>query len=75
MNTHAPPEIKRGGRLAPATPKTNELPQGFHSYGVASIWQREAARLFGEFWRTGEQRHIDAFARHVVGMRQRMVGA
>jgi hypothetical protein len=32
-------------------------------------WQREAARLFHEYWRTGNQRHLRAFFRHVVAMR------
>jgi hypothetical protein len=32
-------------------------------------WQREAARLLAEFWRTGDQRHLAAFVQHVVAMR------
>jgi len=32
-------------------------------------WQREAARLFNEYWRTGGERHLAAFVRHVVAMR------
>jgi hypothetical protein len=32
-------------------------------------WQREAARLFNEYWRTGDKRHLAAFVRHVVAMR------
>ena len=37
------------------------------------IWQgyeREAARLFREFWRTADERHLRAFTAHVVGMRR-----
>jgi len=32
-------------------------------------WKSEAARLFNEYWRTGGQRHLTAFIRHVVAMR------
>jgi hypothetical protein len=32
-------------------------------------WQREAARLFTEFWRTDNERHLRAFFTHVVAMR------
>jgi hypothetical protein len=32
-------------------------------------WQREAARLFAEFWHSGDQRHLVAFVRHVSAMR------
>jgi hypothetical protein len=35
----------------------------------AVVWEREAARLFGEFWRSGNQKHLSAFAEHVRGMR------
>jgi hypothetical protein len=35
----------------------------------AVAWQREAARLFREFWRTGNEKHLAAFRMHVVAMR------
>lgn len=35
----------------------------------AVAWQREAARLFCEFWRTGNEKHLAAFRAHVVAMR------
>jgi hypothetical protein len=35
----------------------------------AVAWQRQAARLFREFWRTGNQKHLRAFFTHVVAMR------
>jgi hypothetical protein len=35
----------------------------------ASAWEREAARLFREFWRTANPKHLRAFATHVVAMR------
>jgi hypothetical protein len=37
-------------------------------------WEREAARLFQESWRTGDQKHLRAFCRHVVAMRTHLVG-
>jgi hypothetical protein len=38
-----------------------------------SGWRREAARLFCEFWRTGGNRHLLAFVRHVMAMRTHQV--
>ena len=35
-------------------------------------WQHEAARLFGEYWCTGKQKHLIAFAVHIAGMRVRL---
>jgi hypothetical protein len=35
----------------------------------AVAWEKEAARLFREFWRTGNQKHLRAFFTHVVAMR------
>ena len=35
----------------------------------AVAWQREAARLFREFWGIGNQKHLRAFFTHVVAMR------
>jgi hypothetical protein len=35
----------------------------------AAAWGKEGARLFREFWRTGNQKHLRAFAMHVVAMR------
>lgn len=36
---------------------------------VSVRWEREAARLFREFWRSGDQRHLWAFFTHVAAMR------
>lgn len=36
-------------------------------------WQREAARLFREYWRTADDKHLAAFVRHVVAMRTHAV--
>jgi hypothetical protein len=32
-------------------------------------WQLEAARLFSEYWRTADERHLRAFNTHVAAMR------
>jgi hypothetical protein len=32
-------------------------------------WQREAARLFNEYWRSGDKRHLAALVTHVAAMR------
>jgi len=39
-----------------------------------SGWKREAARLFNEYWRTGGERHLAAFNRHVMAMRAHQAG-
>ena len=38
-------------------------------------WRREAVRLFGEYWRTSNPKHLRAFCRHVVAMRAHEVRA
>ena len=37
--------------------------------GIWNRWCREATRLFAEYWRTANAKHLSAFARHVHGMR------
>jgi hypothetical protein len=32
-------------------------------------WQCEATRLFREYWRTADQKHLRAFCSHVIAMR------
>src|SRR5438105_1614196 len=34
-------------------------------------WKREAARLFGLYWRSGDLKHFHAFGRHIDAMRRR----
>ena len=76
---NSPP--KKGRRLGTAR-KTTEpsaayrlLPvlQAAHleKFSVTHVvaWEREAARLFREFWRTGNPKHLRAFVRHVHAMR------
>jgi len=33
------------------------------------VWKHEAARLFAEYWRTNDLKHLLAFVRHVQAMR------
>ena len=65
----SPPINARARRLT----GRRELTDLQRRYSVAPIvqarWQREAARLFREYWRTGNPRHLAAFVRHVVAMR------
>jgi len=42
---------------------------------IWAVWQREAARLFNEYWRTADKRHLAAFVRHVVAMRAHQASA
>ena len=41
---------------------------------TGAAWRREAARLFREFWRSGNQKHLCAFVKHVQGMRAHCAG-
>jgi len=78
MNAHDPP--KRESRPARAAVLQNLLltdnRENFHIAQLRQdslrVWQREAGRLFHEFWRTGRREHINAFAVHVIGMRSRI---
>jgi hypothetical protein len=82
MNTNAlaPPKAKR--RLCRTALLNTELLAAYRLLPVlqaapleklngahAVAWEREAVRLFREFWRTGNQKHLRAFVRHVVAMR------
>ena len=80
MNTHGPPKEKR--RLCGTALRNTELLAAYRLLPVlqaapleklngahAVAWEREAARLFREFWRTGNQKHLRAFFTHVVAMR------
>ena len=68
------PPIKREGRPAKAALRKLKLVAAYRKSDVAQMWGREGARLFNEFWRSGRRVHIDAFVRHVVGMRERLTG-
>jgi hypothetical protein len=79
MNAVAPPKKERG---LGTTLKTTELLAAYRLWpalqaaplettddGYTAVWEREAGRLFREFWRTGNQKHLHAFFTHVVAMR------
>jgi hypothetical protein len=36
---------------------------------VWAVWRREAERLFADYWRTGDLKHLCAFVRHIHAMR------
>jgi len=72
VSAHAPPKREsRPGRAALENLQRDSS-QDFHVTQPFG-WQREAARLFGEYWRTGRPADIEAFARHVIGMRTRLI--
>jgi hypothetical protein len=59
---------KKGG--LPAALQVAERPAVYRWFPrLQAAWEREAARLFGEVWRTGNQKHLRAFFTHVVAMR------
>jgi hypothetical protein len=43
--------------------------------GCFPRWQREAARLLNEYFRTGNPKHLVAFVVHIIGMRTRFARA
>jgi hypothetical protein len=80
MNALAPPK-KAPGALASNTGRKLITSIGYYTFDllqagtVWAIWQREAERLFVEYWRTGNHRHLRAFFTHVVAMRAYEGGA
>ena len=72
MNGLAPPKRSAPGREITGAAKLRLLeayPMVDQSQLYFARWQCEAARLFREFWRIGNQKHLRAFYTHVVGMR------
>jgi hypothetical protein len=61
--------------------KLIDVPGCYQARGLAQAaiiwnrWQREASRLFAEYWKTGDPRHLAAFCRHAHGMRVHVRGA
>ena len=73
MNSHAPPKQKR----APAKSafQNTEMPTAYRSLPVLqAVWEREGARLFREYWRSGNLKDLHAFVVHVVAMRALLLG-
>jgi len=69
----APSQKKRGAfNSAPEFPSIRAteylVPPGLQA--PWQRWQRRAATFIAEFWLTGNHKHLDAFVRHVVGMRK-----
>jgi hypothetical protein len=58
---NVPPKEKRAP--AESALQNLQLRPAYHD------WVLEATRLLAEFWRTGNRKHLDAFATHVVAMR------
>ena len=50
-------------------PRAYHAPTLIQTEVVWNRWLREATRLFAEYWRTANAKHLSAFARHVHGMR------
>jgi len=70
MNGHS--KRKRGSHAALQTAEllpAYRLPPFLQLVPPLVGWEREAARLFREFWRTGNQKHLRAFFTLVVAMR------
>ena len=75
----SPPKKGRGLGTAPKTteplaayrllPVLQPAPLEKINSACAAVWEREAARLFREFWRTGNQKHLRAFSAHVGALR------
>jgi hypothetical protein len=63
-----PPKKERGVGTAL---NTAEVPVIYHFLlGIqADVRGRECARLFLEFWRTGDPKHLEAFVQYVTGLR------
>jgi len=75
-----PAKIRTGGtRVSGAPKKTGGLPGALQVVERRAVyrwlprlqaaWEREVARLFGEFWRSGDQKHLRAFVTHGVAKR------
>jgi hypothetical protein len=80
MNTalvcaNAPPGNADAGLANRRREKLIDVPGVYHGHDLAQAnnvwagWCREASRLFAEYWRTANAKHLGAFAAHVHGMR------
>lgn len=57
---------KTGHKLTQAEYRALDLLQ---ARTVWAVWRREAERLFADYWRTGDLKHLRAFVRHIHAMR------
>jgi len=74
MNSLGPPKAAGGSanaahEIAELLPEYRRQPVLQPALVCVVAWEREAVRLFREFWRTGNQNHLRAFFTHVVAMR------
>jgi hypothetical protein len=71
---NGPPKKAPGEACQRTGRKLIDVPRAYHRPGLGQRgiiwkrWEREAARLFREFWSTGNQKHLRAFVRHIVAM-------
>ncbi len=55
--------------------KLIDFPPAYHTPALVQSriiwkhWKREASRLFAEYWRTADAKHLSALATHLHGMR------
>ena len=68
------PPGKRNGAVQTPIPNHLNSPRAYHGSGfvergIWSSWVREGQRLFTEYWRTANAKHLSAFATHAHGMR------
>ena len=72
---NSPPRNADAGLANRRREKLIGLPGAYHGHGLVQSaivwnrWRREATRLFAEYWRTANAKHLSAFATHVHGMR------
>jgi hypothetical protein len=69
------PPKKRGGSVNAALNKlTSTRILSPRAATIKAIWQREAVRLFREYWRSGNPKHLVAFVVHITAMRSHATG-
>jgi hypothetical protein len=70
-----PPENADAGLANRRHEKLIDVQGGYHGSAFAQSgivwnrWCREASRLFGLYWLTGDERHLRALGRHIAAMR------
>lgn len=68
VNADAPLAKGRRSKLI-AVPRAYHAPALVQAGMIWRRWEREAARLFGLYWRSGDLKHFHAFGRHIDAMR------
>jgi hypothetical protein len=68
--SHAPNPHRPEPEHSPQSNSPRAIVQHFCTPAIIwRRWEREAGRLFAEYWRTANDIHLRAFATHVRGMR------